>query len=102
MYIFIQISITHTAAIDTCGFSLWGHVPGAGMRSLCPHQGHARPYKQWMGKEKERACVQRERVKRRERARRPKCLDHIGKIIWGKSSLAPRVESLELGVGYAR
>ena len=34
--------------------------------------------------------------------KRPKCLDYIGKSLWGKGSPAPGLESSGLGAGYAR
>ena len=33
---------------------------------------------------------------------RPKCLDYIGRSIWGKGSPAPGLESSRLGSGFAR
>jgi hypothetical protein len=31
-----------------------------------------------------------------------KCLDYVGKSLWGEGSPASRLESSELGAGYAR
>jgi hypothetical protein len=53
----------------------------------------------WEAKEREKGQAQREKDKRRERA---KCLDYIGRSLWGKDSQAPGLESSELGAGYAR
>jgi hypothetical protein len=41
-----------------------------------------------------------ERMKRR--AGSPKCVDYIGKSLWGKDSPALRLGSSQLGVGYTR
>jgi hypothetical protein len=38
----------------------------------------------------------------RREEERQKCLDYIGKSLWGKGSLAPGLESSGLGVGYTR
>ena len=54
-----------------------------------------------VGKDKERekgAYAQREE---REQER-PKCLDYIGRSIWGKGSPAPGLESSRLGSGFDR
>ena len=53
---------------------------------------------------RERAPKQRKKSRRRRerRERKPKCLDYIGKSLWGKGSPAPGLESSGLGAGYAR
>jgi hypothetical protein len=45
------------------------------------------------------------REKRREREggkEKTKCLDYIGRSLWGKGSPGPGLESSGLGAGYAR
>jgi len=45
----------------------------------------------------------RERAKEREEKKRsPKCLDYIGKSLWGKGNSAPRLKNSVLGAGYTR
>ena len=55
------------------------------------------------GKYKEKKVVHAERdaAKKRERGR-PKCLDYIGRSLWGKGSQAPGLESSKLGTECAR
>jgi hypothetical protein len=55
------------------------------------------------GEEKERKRVHTEReTKKREKERRPKCLDYIWKSLWGKGSPAPGLKSSGLWAGECR
>ena len=55
------------------------------------------------GKEKEKKDVHAEREEEKKRQRgRPKCLDYIGRSLWGTGSQAPGLESSRLGAECAR
>lgn len=48
-------------------------------------------------------CAEREEEEReKEGTRRPKCLDYIRKILWGKGSTAPGLECSRLRGGCTR
>ena len=60
-------------------------------------QGHCHGERDRGERDKERKCVHREKEKGEER---PKCLDYIGRSLWGKGSPAPGLEKSRLETEY--